>query len=297
MSKVLTQNIETAEYTKIQDYQLLVKFKLTLMVVFTSMIAYLIAAGSSFDWTTLALLGLGGFALSGAANGINQVLEQDFDKMMDRTKDRPLPAGRLRTSEAVLFSGLILVGGVICLAMINPLTAFIGMLSFMIYAFVYTPLKRFSTISVAVGAIPGALPVLIGVVAMEGQITVLGMTLFLVQFLWQFPHFWAIAYVSFDDYDRAGYKLLPRSEDGSIDSNLGLYSAVYSVLTIPTVLWAYYSGLETHMIALIGILLCAVFYTVMSLRLQFSPSRKTALGLMFSSFIYLPVVLMLYLIG
>ena len=297
MSKVLTQNIETAELTKIQDYQLLVKFKLTLMVVFTSLIAYLIAAGSSFDWTTLALLGLGGFALSGAANGINQVLEQDFDKMMDRTKNRPLPAGRLKTSEAVLFSGLILVGGVVCLAMINPLTAFIGMLSFMIYAFVYTPLKRFSTISVAVGAIPGALPVLIGVVAMEGQITVLGMTLFLVQFLWQFPHFWAIAYVSFDDYDRAGYKLLPRSEDGSIDSNLGFYSAVYSVLTIPTVLWAYISGLETHIIALSGILLCAVFYTVMSLRLQFRPSRKTALGLMFSSFIYLPVVLILYLIG
>ena len=276
---------------------MLVKFKLTLMVVMSSVLAYLVAAGFSTDLVTLSLLFVGGFSVSGAANGINQVLEREYDAMMDRTKNRPLAADRMKMSEAVLFSGLILVFGIICLGLINPLTAFIGMCSFVLYAFLYTPLKRYSTISVAVGGIPGALPVLIGVVAYEGSLTILGLTLFMVQFLWQFPHFWAIAYLSFDDYDRAGYKLLPRSDDGSIDKNLGFYSAIYSLLIIPTVLWAYFSGLEMHMIALIGVIVSTLAYTFMGIRMQMKPSRKTALGLMFSSFFYLPVVLILYLIG
>ena len=296
MSKTLSHNL-AQEYSKLQDYKMLVKFKLTLMVVMSSVLAYLVAAGFSTDWMTLSLLFVGGFSVSGAANGINQVLESEYDAMMDRTKNRPLAADRMKTSEAVLFSGLVLVFGIICLGLINPLTAFIGMCSFVLYAFVYTPLKRYSTLSVAVGGIPGALPVLIGVVAFEGSLTILGLTLFMVQFLWQFPHFWAIAYLSFDDYDKAGYKLLPRSEDGSIDKNLGFYSAIYSLLIIPTVLWAYFSGLEMHMIALIGVIVSTLAYTAMGIRMQLKPSRKTALGLMFSSFFYLPVVLILYLIG
>lgn len=276
---------------------MLVKFKLTMMVVMSSVLAYLVATGLSFSWSTLSLLSVGGFSVSAAANGINQVLERDYDAMMERTKNRPLAADRMKMSEAVLFSGLVLVFGIICLGLINPLTAFIGMCSFVLYAFVYTPLKRYSTLSVAVGAIPGALPVLIGVVAHDGTLTMLGFTLFMVQFLWQFPHFWAIAYLSFDDYDKAGYKLLPRSSDGSIDRNLGFYSAIYSMLIIPTVLWAYYTGLEMHVLALIGVLLSTLAYTIMGVRMQMKPNRNTALGLMFSSFFYLPVVLVLYLIG
>ena len=276
---------------------MLVKFKLTMMVVMSSVLAYLVATGLCFSWSTLSLLFVGGFSVSAAANGINQVLERDYDAMMERTKNRPLAAERMKMSEAVLFSGLVLVFGIICLGLINPLTAFIGMCSFVLYAFVYTPLKRYSTLSVAVGAIPGALPVLIGVVAHDGTLTMLGFTLFMVQFLWQFPHFWAIAYLSFDDYDKAGYKLLPRSSDGSIDRNLGFYSAIYSMLIIPTVLWAYYTGLEMHVLALIGVLLSTLAYTIMGVRMQMKPNRNTALGLMFSSFFYLPVVLVLYLIG
>ncbi len=299
MSKVLAKNIETTDQqvSKLQDYLMLVKFRLTLMVVVTSVLGYLIAAGWSFDWTLVSLLFIGGFAVSGAANGINQVLEKDYDALMDRTKNRPLPADRMKSSEAVMFSGLLLVFGTICLALINPLTAFIGMMSFVLYAFLYTPMKRYSTVSVAIGAIPGALPALIGVVAHSATLTTLGITLFLIQFLWQFPHFWAIGYVSFDDYDKAGYRLLPKSPNGKIDKNLGFYSALYSLLIIPTVLWAYNSGLETSMIALLGILLTTIIYTWMAVRLQMKPSRKTALGLMFSSFFYLPIVLILYLIG
>ena len=276
---------------------MLVKFKLTLMVVITSVMAYLIAAGGSADLITMALLFIGGFCVSGAANGINQVLEKDYDALMERTQNRPLPAHRMKSSEAVLFSGLSLVVGTLCLGLINPLTAFIGMCSFMLYAFVYTPLKRYSTLSVAIGAIPGALPVLIGAVAFDGTFTILALTLFLIQFLWQFPHFWAIAYLSFDDYDRAGYKLLPLSESGSIDRNLGTYSAIYALLIIPTVVWAYLSGVETHIVVLALVVLCTLIYAAMAILMQMKPSRKTALGLMFSSFFYLPIVLALYLIG
>ena len=276
---------------------MLVKFKLTLMVVITSVMAYLIAAGGAVDVVTMALLFIGGFCVSGAANGINQVLEKDYDALMERTKNRPLPAQRMKSSEAVLFSGLSLVVGTLCLGLINPLTAFIGMCSFVLYAFVYTPLKRYSTLSVAIGAIPGALPVLIGAVAFDGTFTVLALTLFLIQFLWQFPHFWAIAYLSFDDYDRAGYKLLPLSESGSIDRNLGTYSAIYALLIIPTVVWAYISGVETHIGALALVVLSTLIYAAMAVRMQMKPSRKTALGLMFSSFFYLPIVLALYLMG
>lgn len=296
MSKAITENI-VKTYSKSQDYKMLVKFKLTLMVVITSVMAYLIAAGGSADLITMALLFIGGFCVSGAANGINQVLEKDYDALMERTQNRPLPAHRMKSSEAVLFSGLSLVVGTLCLGLINPLTAFIGMCSFVLYAFVYTPLKRYSTVSVAIGAIPGALPVLIGAVAFDGTFTILALTLFLIQFLWQFPHFWAIAYLSFDDYDRAGYKLLPLSESGSIDRNLGIYSAIYALLIIPTVVWAYLSGVEIHIVALALVVLCTLIYAAMAILMQMKPSRKTALGLMFSSFFYLPIVLALYLIG
>lgn len=296
MSKTATHKL-TQEYSKSQDYKMLAKFKLTMMVVVTSVLAYLIAAGGQIEWGVASLLFIGGFCVSAAANGINQVLEKDFDAMMERTKDRPLPAGRMKSSEAVLFSGLMLVFGTICLGLINPLTSFIGMCSFMLYAFVYTPLKRYSTLSVAIGAIPGALPVLIGVVAFEGTLTTFGLALFLVQFLWQFPHFWAIAYLSFDDYDKAGYKLLPKSNDGKIDKNLGAYSAMYALLIVPTVIWAQYSGVETQVFAFAGIIIATLAYAAMAVRMQLIPSRKTALGLMFSSFFYLPIVLALYLIG
>jgi len=203
----------------------------------------------------------------------------------------------MKSSEAVLFSGLMLVLGTICLGLINPLTAFLGMSSFVLYAFVYTPLKRYSTISVAIGAIPGALPVLIGVVAQEGTLTTLGITLFLIQFLWQFPHFWAIAFLSFEDYSKAGYKLLPKSEDGGIDKNLGFYSAVYSALIIPTVLWAQWNGIELNYLVLSLVILVTLIYTYLGIRLQLKPVRANALKLMFSSFFYLPIVLVLYLIG
>ncbi|MBT8234179.1 MAG: protoheme IX farnesyltransferase [Saprospiraceae bacterium] len=279
------------------DILLLAKFRLSLTVVISSVLAYFIAAAGHFSIINFGLLFIGGLAITGAANGINQVLEKEFDALMERTKNRPLPAKRMKSSEAMLISGLLLVFGIILLGLINPLAAFLGMSSFILYGFVYTPLKRYSTLSVAIGAIPGALPVLIGVVAHEGTITMLGLTLFMIQFLWQFPHFWAISFLSFDDYDNAGYKLLPKNSDGTIDKNLGAYAALYSLLIIPTMIWSYMAGLDIHIIALGLLIITTLLYAWLGMKLQFKPNRKNALKLMFGSFFYLPIVLILYLIG
>ena len=299
MSQSIAKKIDSGlRLSKIDDLYLLTKFRLSLMVVISSVLAYLIAAGTGgLSWTIFGLLFIGGFGVTAAANGINQVLESKFDTMMERTKNRPVAANRMKSSEAVLYSGLMLVIGTLCLSFINPMVGFLGMLSFILYAFLYTPLKRYSTVSVAVGAIPGAFPVLIGAVAHDGVITILGLRLFMVQFLWQFPHFWAISFLSFDDYDRAGFKLLPKGKDGKIDKNLGAYSALYSLLIIPTVILAYMAGLDTAVWALGGIILCTLVYTWMGIKLQLEKNRESALKLMFSSFFYLPFVLILYLIG
>ena len=298
MSKAIARKLELGlQVSKMEDIYILVKFRLSLMVVISSCLAYFVAAGSASSWSVLSLLFIGGMAVTGAANAVNQVLEKEFDAVMERTKFRPVATNRMRSSEAILISGLLLVFGTISLGLINPLAAFLGMSSFILYAFVYTPLKRYTTLSVAVGAVPGALPVLIGTVAFDGTITMLGLTLFLIQFLWQFPHFWAISFLAFDDYDKANYKLLPKDGEGQIDKNLGAYSALYAALIIPVVLLANYFGAELSAISVAGIILLTLYYTFNGLQLQWSPSRESARRLMFSSFFYLPLVLIFYLIG
>jgi protoheme IX farnesyltransferase len=280
-------------YTKMDDYSMLVKLRLNLFVVFSSVLAYFIVAGSTVSWLHVGLIAIGGFLITSAANTLNQVLEKDFDKLMTRTANRPLAAGRMKVSEAVIFAGLTTIIGVVLLAMINPLVVLLSMLSLVSYAFLYTPLKRHSTLAVAVGAIPGALPVMIGGVAAEGQLTLIISCLFFIQFLWQFPHFWAIAYLAFDDYHAAGYKLLPVDSNDNIDSKLGLHASLYALLIIPFVVMLYISG-EASIIASIVSGLMALVYLYMSLNFYITTERRTALGLMFSSFLFLPVVLISY---
>ncbi len=234
MSRTTVKDIALQKsYSKFEDYYILTKFRLSLMVVLSSGLAYLIAS-PVFHVPTFLCLVLGGFFITFASNGINQVLEREYDKEMERTKHRPLAAGRMKVSEAILISGIMLVLGVLFLAMTNPISVLLGTLAFILYAFVYTPLKRYSTLSVAVGAIPGALPVLIGTTVQSGELTLLGLTLFGIQFFWQFPHFWAIGVLAFDDYRNAGYKLLPITSSGTIDQNIGMYSALYAKITWPS---------------------------------------------------------------
>ncbi len=293
--KTATATINVGLIEKIRDIGVLMKFKLSLTVVFSAVMAYIIALEGEAILLELIILFLGGLLTSGAASALNQVLEKDFDKLMQRTENRPIAADRMSVSEGVLISGLLSLVGVSLLAFFSPITAFLGMVSLILYAFVYTPMKRISNFSVTIGAIPGALPVLIGCTAAQnGTVTILALALFAMQFIWQFPHFWAIAWLADEDYKKAGFKMLP-TKDGVKDNNTGRQSFIYALLLIP-ICWIPYLIEATGLIS-------AIYLTVINSALAYAAwqfyrldNRKTALVQMFYSIAYLPLVLIgLYL--
>jgi len=251
--------------------------------------AYLIAASGAINWLEVLLLGLGGFLVTGAANTLNQVFERESDQLMKRTANRPIATGRMSVSEAVMSAGFMSLLGVIMLATFNPWTALLSMISLILYAFVYTPMKKISPIAVIIGAIPGALPMMIGCVAFEGTITMLALTLFAIQFLWQFPHFWAIAWMAFEDYTKAGMHLLP-SKRGIRNNNSGFQSFIYAMFLIPVSLVPYFMG-HTGIISSIILLVLGLVYAWYGWDFYKKETRKTALRLMFCSFLYLPIML------
>ena len=275
---------------KVRDYGVLMKFKLSLTVVFSAVMSFLIVLDTPLNWFDLAILTLGGLFTSGAAGALNQVLEQDFDKMMRRTENRPVAAGRMSVTEALLASGVMSLLGVSLLALFNPLTAFLGMVSLISYAFVYTPLKRVSNIAVPVGAIPGALPIVIGCTAAQGGVlTSVAITLFLLQFIWQFPHFWAIAWLGDDDYKKAGFKLLP-TKDGTKDSETGRQSMIYAGALLPVSWMPFYLG-TTGLLSAVILSILAIIMVFFGWKLYKDCSRKAALSQMFYSLAYLPIAL------
>jgi heme o synthase len=289
---VVSEKASKVIFSRLSDYIMLTKLKLTLVVVFSSVLGYLIVSGGSTDYIQLIILAVGGFLVTGAANALNQVLEKDFDILMTRTSNRPIATGRMKSSEGVMFAGVSCLIGITLLASFNPITALLGMISLITYAFVYTPLKRYSTSAVAVGAIPGALPVMIGATAFEGRITLLAICLFIIQFLWQFPHFWSIGFVGQDDYRKAGYKLLPEI-NGILDRNLGLSAVIYAVIILPVVGFVFYVSAASLASTLI-VLVLSVMYVVLSYNFHKKFDRAAALKLMFFSFFYLPFVLISY---
>jgi len=291
--KTATYNIDKSKsYTWFGDLMMLVKVKLSLTVVSTSVFAYLLASKGHVDYIGLVLLIFGGFFITGAANALNQVIEKDFDALMVRTADRPLATGRMKVSEAVLIAGLFSTTGIIMLSAFNPLTVLLGILALCTYAFIYTPLKRYSTIAVAVGAIPGALPVLIGFTAIENGLSVLGISLFIVQFLWQFPHFWSIGYLGYEDYQRAGYKLLPEDSKGDIDRKVGFYAMIYTLLIIPVIVYIWMEN--TSGIAMIVSIVMTLLFAISAWNFHLRFDRKSALKMMFASFFYMPLILLTY---
>jgi heme o synthase len=289
--KAITSNIENAHWrSKINDYGVLMKFKLSLTVVFSAVMAYLIASQGAINWVYLTALFLGGFFTTGAANALNQVLEKDYDRLMKRTENRPLATGRMSSSEAILVAGLSSLLGVTLLAVFNPMTAFLGMVSLILYAFVYTPLKRVSNISVFVGAIPGALPIVIGCTAAQnGTLTGLATALFTLQFIWQFIHFLAIAWLGDEDYKNAGFYMMP-SKNGEKDKTTGLHSIVHSLILIPVSWMPYFLGV-TGMISGIILTVLALSFLYFAVKLYQECSREAARKQMFFSLVYLPVAL------
>ncbi len=271
----------------IQDLKMLVKFRLTLTVVFSSLMGFLIAHPGGTDIAALGILALGGFLVTGAANTLNQVLEKDYDKLMRRTANRPLAAGRMRPSDSVLIAGMMSLFGVTLLALFNPWTALLGMVALILYAFVYTPLKRVGPVAVVVGAVPGALPTLIGAAAAEGRLSALGLSLFAIQFFWQFPHFWSIGWLGHEDYAKAGYRLLP---GGVRDRQTGLQAFLYAVPLLGLGIVPYFMGVSGLVSALV-IFVLSCFYAYLGWSLYRQDNRKSALQLMFFSFFYIPVSL------
>jgi protoheme IX farnesyltransferase len=282
-------------FSKWTDLKMLVKLRLTLLVVFSALLAYLIVAQDQMSLIALLVLGFGGFCITAAANALNQALEKDYDKLMTRTANRPVATGRMSMSEAIMTGGVLFVVGTILLAYFNPLSAVLGACAVVSYAFLYTPLKRISTLSVFVGAIPGALPTMIAVVAFEGQVTSMAMTLFGIQFFWQFAHFWSIGFLGFDDYKRAGFKLVPE-QDGQVHPNLGRQSMIFSLLLLPFAIAPFLLGTMGLWPCLFVALLSLVYAFYAGL-LQQDKNQAAARKLMFYSFFYLPMVLIIFYIG
>lgn len=294
MANSRTYTARSEQGLTLADFAQLIKLNLTLLVVFTSVMAYLISAQFNFSYSAVIFLALGGLLVTGASNALNQVLEKDYDKLMTRTANRPVASGRMSTSFAVMAAGMMSLFGITILALFNPLTAFLGMLSLMTYAFVYTPLKRYSSVAVLVGAVPGAMPMMIGCVAFDGYISTLALLLFAIQFLWQFPHFWAISKLSFDDYKKAGYLFIP-SKGGEIDSRVMTESVIYASLLIPISIAIFYV-LNMSFISLILLILAAVMYLHKSVLYFKAKDMHSAKQLMFASLIYLPVMLSVLII-
>ena len=279
-----------------KDYNQLLKPNLSGMVVFSSVIGYLMAPAVHFQWLDIHVwqqiitLFAGGMMVTGGANTINQILERESDALMSRTRMRPMPDGRMHHIEAWVFAGLTGLAGAALLAFYFNLAA--GLLSFfslLLYAFVYTPMKKVHPISVLIGAIPGALPPLIGWVAATGSLGLGGWVIFMLQFFWQFPHFWAIAYVAFDDYSRAGIRMLPTREKETRFT--GLQCMFYSLVLIPMAVVPRVIGL-TNNIGMVLCLLAGVMYFVASVMFFKNNDHKSARRVMFASFIYLPVILL-----
>lgn len=271
-----------------KDFKNLVKLRLTFLVVFSASISFLITDESqlSIYWYNWLKLIIGGFLVTSAANGFNEIIEKDLDKLMKRTMDRPLPSGRMTNGQALVLSLLMGILGTYLLGSLNILTGILSVFSILFYAFIYTPLKQKSPIAVFIGAIPGALPPLIGYVAAHGQINEIALILFGIQFVWQFPHFWAIAWVLDDDYKKAGFRLLPTTKR---DRTSALITWLSTLILIPISLLPTIYGFGGYIIGGVSLVMSLIF-SYQAFVLMKKLDIKSAQQLMFGSFIYLPVV-------
>lgn len=277
--------------SKVKDYMMLIKFSLSFMVVFSAVISYLLAPKVvEFDWLHIILLFIGGLLVTGSANGVNQIVEKDTDAMMARTAKRPVAAGRMQPAEAWTFVIISIAAGLFILGYyFNWLSAGLALFSWFVYAYMYTPLKKVSAISVLLGAVPGALPCLIGWAAGQDELSVGGWVLFAIQFFWQFPHFWAIAWIAHKDYSNAGFKLMPSVEGPTKYS--AIQSIIYSLVLIPVGMLPYLIGMS-GMMSFYIVLAANLAMLWQSIRLYREMEKKAARRVMFGSYIYLPVVLL-----
>lgn len=280
------------------DFKEITKAGLAISVLFSSIAGYLLGFNDNhpFQWSVLLMLCIGGYCMVGASNAFNQVIEKDLDALMDRTKNRPVPSGRMSPNLALAVASLLTIIGLVLLYMINPKTAMFGAISIFLYTSVYTPLKTMTSLSVFVGAFPGAIPFMLGWVAATGEFGIEAGTLFLIQFFWQFPHFWAIGWFLYEDYEKAGFFMLPT---GKKDKGTALQIILYTVwLIIASLLPAigytgklFISPIAAGIVFLLG--LWMLYYAIQLYKIK---TAKAARTLMLVSVSYISLLQLVYII-
>jgi protoheme IX farnesyltransferase len=288
-----TIQAHTSSPSLVKNFTEITKIRLSVSVVFSSIAGYLLGA-ETIDFMVLLLLCVGGYCMVGASNVYNQVMEKDLDKLMDRTKDRPLPAGRMGVTSAMIIAVVLTIIGIATLYSINPQTAMFGAISIFMYVFLYTPLKTKTPLSVFVGAFPGAIPFMLGWVAATNNFGIEPGTLFMIQFFWQFPHFWAIGWFLFDDYKKGGFAMLP---NGRRDNGTATQVILYSVWTVLTSLIPafgltgrlYLTPISAVLVGGIGVWM--VYYAVRLYRMK---TDRAAKQLMLVSVSYITLLQIIY---
>lgn len=280
------------------DFKEITKAGLAISVLFSSIAGYLLGFDSEhpFQWSVLLMLAVGGYCMVGASNAYNQVIEKDLDKLMDRTKNRPVPSGRMSSNRALFVASALTIIGLVLLYLINPITAMFGAISIFLYTSLYTPLKTLTPLSVFVGAFPGAIPFMLGWVAATGDFGIEAGTLFLIQFFWQFPHFWAIGWFLYDDYEKAGFFMLP---SGKKDKTTALQIILYTVwLIIASVIpvLGYTGKLHLTPIAAILVFLLGLWMLFYAVKLYQLRTSKAARTLMLVSVSYISLLQIVYII-
>jgi heme o synthase len=284
---------------KLKDYLQLTKPSLNIMVVFSSVVSFMLTPAFEHyteKWKWILLLFAGGYLVTGGANAINMAVEKDTDALMSRTKNRPVASGRMSQTEAYAFGIICGIAGVFILGnYFNWTAGSLAALSLFLYAFIYTPLKKVNSIAVLVGAFPGSLPCLIGWAAGEAELSTGGWILFGIQFLWQFPHFWAICWIAWKDYLKAGFKLLP-SELGPTKFT-AIQAIIFSTMLLPVTLLPFFTGMCSYddvagIVSLVLIILANAFMIMRCVNLYRKMDIPSARKVMFGSYMYLPVILL-----
>ncbi|MBF7091769.1 protoheme IX farnesyltransferase [Flavobacterium sp. ALJ2] len=279
------------------DFKEITKAGLAVSVLFSSIAGYLLGFDDKhpFQWSVLLILAIGGYCMVGASNAYNQVIEKDLDALMDRTKNRPVPSGRMSPKVALFVASVLTIIGLTLLYTINPKTAMFGAISIFLYTSVYTPLKTVTSLSVFVGAFPGAIPFMLGWVAATGDFGIEAGTLFLIQFFWQFPHFWAIGWFLYEDYEKAGFFMLPT---GKKDKGTALQIILYTVWLIVASLLpvlGYTGKLFITPIAAVLVFLLGVWMLIYAVRLYKLRTAKAARTLMLVSVSYITLLQLIYI--
>ena len=274
---------------------ILIKHRLSFSVVFSSVCSYLIAF-DVFSLTTFLLLIIGGFFVVGSSNGFNQIIERRRDALMTRTSSRPLPSGAMTVNQALIICSFLSLLGLTMLYVINFRTAIFGLISMIIYLALYTPLKPITPLSVFFGAIPGAIPFMLGWVAVTDRFSIETGILFMIQFFWQFPHFWAIGWVSHDDYQNAGFKMLPSGKRDNATAFQIVFYSIWMIFVLTLPYFSFTGRLSIGIYSLILILVSGSLMLYQALKLMRYKDKQNAIRLMYASIFYLSFIQIIFVI-